>query len=183
MNYFYEQIYSFQKNLFILLVTRSMTRLLKSAERENRPPLLRRIFFPFVRIDFCAAAERQIFLRQPARIISRRQTIAKTNTKSREESEATGTATATTTSTSTESTSAPARRTVRSKSLQIERRYIAPEQLRLAIEDMQSRIGCNQRSELKYNATFHSVKERSVKLSSSIPSKSSTDPSEAKSRK
>lgn len=143
-----------------------MTRLLQSAETKDRPRLLRRFFYPFVKIDFCAAAERQIFLRQPARIISRRKTIAKTNTESREESAATrtSTATATTTSKSTESTSAPARRNVRSKSLQIERRYIAPEQLRIAIEDIQSGKGCNQRS-LRYNATFHSVRERTVKLS------------------
>lgn len=56
-----------------------MTRRLTGINRRNpnRPPLTRRVYCSYVAIRFDAAVQREIFLRQPARIISRRRTIAR----------------------------------------------------------------------------------------------------------
>lgn len=115
-----------------------------------------RIFNPFVHIEFNAAIERDLFLRQPPRIIQRRNSAAAldllpSNLPPTPEVEPE----IPTASTSANPVSVPAQRKQRAKSIDgRSRQYVGAEQLNAIIENLKNQLGMSNISSFHFEYYF-----------------------------
>lgn len=102
-------------------MAKTLDALNRDLEANELAPRTERIFQSFVKIHFCAAAEKAVFVKQPSRIIQRR--VSTLNSVA---------------PVAVASTSAP--RKQRSKSVDT-RQYVAPADLNATIESIKQRLG------------------------------------------